>query len=188
MTPSIVRRFQLTLLASVTLVGTPALAYERHGAYAGGGLGFGSFELADDFPYYFAEGADDDMLILAGHGGYRFNPWFALEGKLLAAVNDGEYNADEASFVALSGRAVGLVPVGDVVDLFALVGVYVGSSDIGYSDTEDESGVMGGAGIQANFGKRGNFGVRLEYEYYDGDELIDEFDGVTASFQYNFFR
>jgi hypothetical protein len=186
MTYRIVGSQSAAICIALALMIQSAAAVERQGAFVGGGLGVGSFELADDFVYDFA--GDDDMLVGQAHGGYRLNSWFALEGKVLAAVNDSDYDIEEASFVAISGRAVGLIPLGERVDLFGLLGLYVGESDIGWSGSEDEAGLMYGAGVQLNLGSRGNLGFRAEYEFYDAGELIDEFDAVTLSFQYNFFK
>ena len=180
----------LTLLA--VLAAGPGHAADRKGAFVGGGLGAGSANIAseiENFCDFFGcvSSVDDDVVVAEAHGGYRFNNYFALEGKILGAANDGEDGYDELTFAALSGRAVGLVPVGSVVDLYALVGFYTGESEVSWYDSETETGLMYGGGVQMNFGANGNFGVRVEYEFYDADELLDDFQSFTASFQYNFF-
>lgn len=187
-------RFVTVFTALLVLLSAPALGYERKGAYVGGGLGFGKANVSDQ-GLTFTDNPDDDALLVEGHGGYRFNPYFALEGQILGAANDSNNNNDnydssigDISFGGIAGRALGMFPVSEMFDLYAAIGFYTGSSEVGYSDTEDESGVVYGAGAQMNFGGRGQFGVRAEYVYYEGDELLDDVDGVTLSFQYNFFR
>ena len=185
-----ISRTRLTgILALQLLWGLPSLAADRTGAFAGGGIGGGSANLSSIGESFTNLGADTDegVLILEGHGGYRFNPYFALEGKLLGAANDSKYRDDEISFGALSARAVGLIPVSRVVDLYGLVGAFSGSGEAGFSGSVDESGLVYGAGVQMNFGRKGSFGVRLEYEVYATDELLDDVQGFTAAFQYNFF-
>lgn len=171
----------------LVLVTAPALAYERKGPYAGGGIGSGSISLSDE-GVFFSNNVDESVLVLEGHGGYRFNSYFALEGKLLGVANSVNYTEEEAAFAAFSGRVLVLAPVSNTVDLFALAGLYTGSSSVGYSDTEDESGLVYGGGIQMNFGSRGNLGVRIEYELYDIDVLLTDVQAFTVAFQYNFFR
>ena len=175
------------ILALQILWGLPSLAADRTGAFAGGGIGGGSANLSSSGEFLPSPGTDEGVLILEGHGGYRFNPYFALEGKLLGAANGGNETGDQLSFGALSGRAVGLIPVSRVVDLYGLVGAFSGSGEAGFSGSIDESGLVYGGGVQMNFGRKGSFGVRLEYEVYATDKLLDDVQGFTAAFQYNFF-
>jgi len=179
---------------SIALACAPAMAQaggDRTGAFVGGGLGAGSANIADEFCEVgfgcLSDYVDEDVVVVEGHGGYRFNPNFALEGKILGAANDGDDDYDELTFAALSARAVGLIPLGSVVDLYGLVGFYTGESDVSLLGSETESGLVYGGGVQMNFGAQGNFGLRLEYEFYDAGELVDDLQAFTASFQYNFF-
>ncbi len=194
-------RFSLRLapvLAIAVLWGAPSIGADRTGPYVGGGIGGGSTDFANaedgigqcyyGYYNYFDCDIDEDILILDVHGGYRLNPYFAVEGKILGAANDGEYDGDEVTFGALSARAVGLIPITDVVELFALVGLYIGEAEVGYYDSDDDSGVVYGGGVQLNFGGNGQFTVRLEYEVYETDDLLDDVQGFTAGFQYNFFQ
>ena len=180
-----------SLVAAVTtflvLISGPALSTERKGAYVGGGLGAGTADLSDD-GLAFTDNSDNDIVIVEGHGGYRFNSYFALEGQILGAANDSDNDYQDSSFGGISGRALAIAPVSGLVDLYALVGFYSGSSEVGNSDAEDESGAAYGGGIQLNFGARGQFGIRGEYEVYQGSQLLDDIKGFTVSFQYNFFR
>jgi hypothetical protein len=164
-----------------------ALASEHQGAYAGGGLGFGTTNLTNDAVIY-SDHPDRSIVLVEGHGGYRFVPYFALEGEILGAANGNDNALKRISFAGLSGRAVALAPVSEIVDLYALVGFYTGNGEVGVSDTVHESGAVYGAGFQLNFGSRAQYGVRGEYEVYKGSQLLDQVKGFTVSFQYNFFR
>jgi OmpA-OmpF porin, OOP family len=177
-----------TLAALVLLATLPAHAYERRGAFIGGGLGIGTINLSAEGEAATDPSYDDSSLTLAAQGGYRFNRWFALEGGVAGAANDGDSSFNESSFGGLTAFAVGLVPVGERVDLFARLGFHSSSSETGFSGDEDESGAAYGAGLQVNLGSGGNFGIRTEYTTYRCDNLFDDVSGVVVSFQYNFFR
>jgi hypothetical protein len=187
MTTSTFRAPATSVLTLLVVCSAPLMAADRTGAFAGGGIGGGSANLSNLGESFTSFGTDEEVLILEGHGGYRFSPYFALEGKLLGAANDSNEFGDEVSFGALSARAVGLIPVSRVVDLYGVLGAYSGSSEAGFSGSDDESGLVYGGGVQLNFGRKGSFGVRLEYEVYATDELLDDLQGFTAAFQYNFF-
>ncbi len=179
---------QLVLAAAATLTLQPAAAYERQGAFVGGGLGIGTLNLSERGEQFVTPDFDDSTVALAAQGGYRFNAYFALEGGIAGGANDGDSTGDEGSIGGLTAFAVGLVPVGERVDLFGRVGFHTSSAEVGFSSDEDESGVAYGAGIQLNLGRRGNFGIRGEYTVLDCDTLLDDAQGFVVSFQYNFFR
>lgn len=176
----------VALLALFSVACGVAFAGDHQGAYAGGGLGFGSMGLTNE-AYDYSINPDKNVLIFEGHGGYRFNRYGAVEGQLFGSANGNSNSAQRLSLAGLSGRVLAMAPVSDVVDLYAVFGFYVGSSEVGFSDTVRESGAVLGAGIQMNFGGRGQYGVRGAYEVYKGSELLDQLNGFTVSFQYNFF-
>ncbi len=181
------RHFVANLSALLVLACTPVIASEHKGAYVGGGLGAGTTDLSN-YGFGYVVNPDRNVVVIEGHGGYRFNPYFALEGQLLGAANGNENGDQKISFAGLSGRALAIAPVSDVVDLYALVGFYTGDSEVGFSDTVHESGAVYGAGIQLNFGARGQYGVRGAYEIYNASQLLDQVREFTISFQYNFFE
>ena len=77
-----VRIFMASMLALLPSLGAVARATEHQGAFAGGGLGFGTTELSNE-AYLYAVNPDKSVAVLEGHGGYRFNSYIALEGQLL---------------------------------------------------------------------------------------------------------
>jgi len=181
------RSFVAAVPAFLLLSCGVAFASEHVGAFAGGGLGGGTAKLsANGFTYI--DNPDKSLTVAEGHGGYRFSPYFALEGQILAAVNGNNDRAQDITFAGFSGRAVAFAPLSDVVDLFVLLGLYTGDSEVGYSNTQNESGAVYGAGMQLNFGSRGQYGVRGTYEAYHGTDLLDQVRTFTVAFQYNFFR
>ena len=181
-----------TLCALLMAGVVQAAAGERVGAFAGGGLGAANADVSKsaDVCYYYDCNSisTSDLVILEGHGGYRLTPNFAVEGKILGgSTNNNSYYNTDVTFGAVSVRAVGLMPVGKIVDLYALLGGYSGHAEYSGSGSESESGLVYGAGAQMNFGRRGNYGVRLEFELYDTSKLLDNVQVFTASFQYNFW-
>jgi hypothetical protein len=180
------RHFAAALVALLPIVCGVALAGERQGAYAGGGIGGGTTDLTAEGLTY-AVNPDKSVVALEGHGGYRINPYIAVEGQIFGVANGQSDSLRKVSFAALSGRLLAIAPVSEVADIYALVGVYTGSSTVGISDTTHESGAVYGAGVQLNFGNRGQYGVRGAYEVYKGSELLDQLKAIMFSFQYNFF-
>jgi opacity protein-like surface antigen len=173
------QQFTIAIGALLLALGAlPAQAFEKTGAYVGGGIAAGSVEITSDF--------DEDLWGGVVQGGYRINRWFGLEGRLLGAANDSNDNVD-FTFGAIGAQVVGFAPVSEIVDLFATLGYYTGSYEISAFD-ETVSDSMYGAGLLLNLGSGGNFGVRIEYSHHDFRELIDAVDMVAVSFQYNFYR
>ena len=176
----------ILLLSMISGVGV-SHAFERQGAYVGGGAGIGSMNFSEEAAEI-EDALDDTLVLVEAHGGYRFNPYIALEGQLWGGANDTDEDFEEATFAAVAGRAILSAPVSKIVDLYAAVGYYSGDSDVSLDDSDSQSGMTYGAGVQMNFGAKGNFGVRIAYDIYDTDGLVDDVQGLTASFQYNFFR
>jgi len=161
----------------------PALA-SGEGFYAGGALGFAEAEFSQSI---FINGnleGDDTLFLLKGLGGYRVNRGLAFEGSLVGAAND-EDGIEEVSFGAIGLSALGIIPATESFELFGKVGYYFGESEVANRGSEDENGFIAGAGTYINLGSRRQFTIRLEYEYYDVDELED-FWSLTGGFQYNF--
>jgi opacity protein-like surface antigen len=166
---------------AVGVAGTAAAAPERSGWYVGGGIG-GGHSGFDDFN---GNPTSDTTLVLRAHGGYRINPYLAVEGRLLGASNDSNRRRDRANFFGLSTSAVLLLPVTDVVDVFGSAGYYTGASDISFFHSRHEDGLVYAGGVGVSFGSRRQVTIRAEYEGYETD-VLNRFWGVTGSFQYNF--
>jgi hypothetical protein len=159
----------------------PAVA-NAEGFYAGGAVGWAEAEVAPGTP--FVGITDDTLALVKGVGGYRVNPYLAVEGSLVGSSNDEDHQY-ELTFAAFTATAVGIIPVSEAFELFGKGGIYLGESEVGNNSSEDESGFLAGAGAFINIGSRRQFTVRFEYEYYDVDEL-DELWSFTVGFQYNF--
>lgn len=167
----------LTWMCSVTATAG------AEGWFVGGSIGWADAEVAiRNRP--FANILDDTLVLVKGFGGYRVNDFLAVEGSLVGAAND-EDSRRELTFAAITGAAVGIIPISEAFELFGKAGLYIGESEIGNSYSEDESGFLAGGGAYINMGSRRQFTVRFEYEYYDTDEY-DDFWSVTGGFQYNF--
>lgn len=174
------RALTCTALA-LSISGVAAAAPERSGWYVGGGIGVGDGRFTD----FDGASVSESAVALRGHGGYRINRHFAVEGRILGTTNDSNNDNNQATFVSLSGNGVLLLPLSDVLDIFGSVGYYTGASDVSLFSSRDESGVIYGGGLGVNIGTRRQFTIRVEYEGYDTDVLRD-FWSVTTSFQYNF--
>lgn len=154
------------------------------GFYAGGGLGFGNVEYSDYSGFFLVEG-DDTIVAVKGIGGYRASDFLAVELNLTGVANDSDYSFDEVSFAALSASVLLIAPASDRLDLFLRGGFYIGESEVGFGDEKDESGYILGAGGQVSFGSAKQFSIRVEYEYFDTDELEDLW-ALSGGFFYNF--
>jgi hypothetical protein len=169
------------------------------GFYAGGSLGFAKAEFSGSIFNNRTFDGDETLGLIKGFGGYRVNRGLAIEGSLVGAANDDyddDYycddgncyyynNSGEVTFGAIGAAVLGIIPATDAFELFGKAGYYFGESEIGNWNSEDESGLLLGAGTFINIGSRRQFTIRVEYEYYDVDEL-DDFWSLTGGFQYNF--
>ena len=186
-------KFAVLFSASLFLAST----VQADGFYAGGSVGFGDATLRSDIQF---DDPDDKLFLIKGVGGYRVNKFFAVEGTIIGATNDGWNDWDDSfdgdtdvSFSALTGSFVGIIPVDETFELYAKVGGYVGESEVGddffffgtNNRDEDESGLVWGAGAFFNFGSRKQFTIRVDYEEFDTDAL-DDFWAISGGFQFNF--
>ena len=173
------RKYLLIAIACMWVA--PAVVNAR-GFFVGGSIGWAEAEVAANTP--FVSVADDTLALIKGFGGYRVNNFLAVEGSLVGAAND-EDNQREIAFAAITGAAVGIIPLSEAFELFGKAGIYLGESEVGNNSSRDESGFLAGAGAYINMGSRRQFTIRFEYEYYDVDKL-DDLWSVTGGFQYNF--
>lgn len=158
------------LAAAVTALILPASAFASDpGFYLGGKIGAAS---TDD------RWIDDDDTSFGVYGGYRFNPYFALEGEytdfgnLEVDLSELEINNARAEPRTWGLRAVGFVPITPNLELLGSIGLH--SFDLDPSDQEGFREVVGsktstdltyGIGAQYNFA--GRVGLRTQYTRYE---------------------
>jgi len=122
-------------------------------------------------------------------GGYRFNPYFALEGNYIdfgeasapsTPVQD-RFDADAKGWAAY---AVGILPI-SMFDLYAKAGAarIDGEGKQGTVNFEDDATEFAyGAGARWRLG---NFGVNLEYEKFD-TTVVGDLDMISLGATYKF--
>lgn len=201
----------LLLASSLLIAACPASAADR-GFYAGAGLGQMNTEVDDvlGLDYDF----DEDDVGFKVFGGYQFFPWLGVEGAYLDGGSPSikESRGDETLKLgidvwSLVASAVFSLPVGERFELFVKPGIayWDASTSLGFSSPtfsdsfrEDDSGSAFFLGAGAGFEVTDNFGLRLEYEWFevapewdsDNDEFVDELDAnagyLSASFLFRF--
>jgi OOP family OmpA-OmpF porin len=201
-------KLRILLLASSLLVAAaPAGAADR-GFYAGAGLGQMNTEVDDvlSLNYDF----DEDDVGFKAFGGYRFFPWLSVEAAYLDGGNPSIRETRGAETLKLGidvwslvASAVFALPVGERFELFVKPGIAywdaetsLGFSSPTFSDSfrEDDSGSAFFLGAGAGFDVTDNFGLRLEYEWFevapewdsDNDEFVDELDANAGFFSASF--
>lgn len=205
-------KLPIFLLAySLLIAASPASAADR-GFYAGAGLGQMNTEVDDvlGLDYDF----DEDDVGFKVFGGYQFFPWLGVEGAYLDGGSPSikESRGDETLKLgidvwSLVASAVFALPVGERFELFVKPGIayWDASTSLGFSSPtfsdsfrEDDSGSAFFLGAGAGFEVTENFGLRLEYEWFevapewdsDNDEFVDELDAnagyLSASFLFRF--
>jgi len=199
-------RLPVTLLISSALfVAVPAHAADP-GFYLGAGIGQMNTQVDDvwDSGFDFDE-SDVGFKIF---GGYRFLPWLAVEGAYVDGgspedkvdYGDGDRDSLAIEVKSLVAAAVFSLPLGERFELFLKPGIAYWDAttrlkysypSVGlagsFSEDDDGSAFFLGAGGGYQLGE--NFGVRLEYEWFevapewdsDQEEFVDELDG-TAGF------
>lgn len=207
-------RLPLTLLISgVLLASSPSNAADS-GFYIGVGAGQTNTEVDDFLGTGFDFDENDTGFKL--FGGYRFFPWFSVEGiyydggspeKKWVFGEEGEesesINLEVSSLVA---AAVFALPVGKQFEVFLKPGFAYWDSDVRlsyssptFSDSVsfDDTGTAFFIGAGAGW-TSGNAGLRLEYEWFDvapeydsdSEEFTDELDAsssfLSLSVIYNF--
>ena len=165
---------------------------------------YGAGNDCDTLACYSEEEASGGLKFFAG---YRVNPYFAAEGFIAylgtfdSYANDG-ISVDSyatADVGTLGIAAVGMIPVSSRVSLLGTIGVHSWAieGDIDLWDVDEVSGVvgsyeesgtdlMGGIGVQIDFG--GHAAMRVEFEYFaattDYTEFGIGFFSVGAMFRF----
>ena len=155
------------------------------GLYVGAGVTQAQWD-ASKFKLDNFDDKDNSWKIAAG---YRFNPYFALEGNY---VDFGKASAPatpaqdpfDAKAHAWAGYAVGIIPI-SMFDLYAKAGAARITAEGNYGPqgfSDDKTEFAYGAGARWRLG---NFGVNLEYEKYDTTPVGD-LDLITLGASYKF--
>jgi len=197
--------FSLVGCVAAALLGAAGAAMAQAGWYAGLTLGASDANMNADVvavtgatsTNFVSDGRDPGVKVFAG---YRFNPYFALEGgyawlgefqatNQVTAPTTGALNAD-IRVIGLFVDAVGMLPIGERFAAFAKVGV-LGSETRTFRSTSgavtpapgsntnasvDEMNLSYGLGVQYDFAK--NVTLRAEWQRYVnvGDANTGEFD------------
>ena len=131
------------------------------------------------------EDVDVDLGAITGHAGYIFNDYFAVEGELGFGVADESFSesgvtVDVGLNYVVGVYGVGILPVGDKLNLFARAGFVqaeleasASGGGITFSDSESDEGYALGVGTSFDF--TDNVYLRADYTRYVFDE-----DGVNA--------
>jgi OmpA-OmpF porin, OOP family len=197
----------LLLASSLLIAAAPASTADR-GFYAGAGLGQMNTEVDDvlGLNYDF----DEDDTGFKVFGGYRFFPWLSVEGAYLDGGNPSIKESGGSETVKLGidvqslvAAAVFALPVGERFELFVKPGIAYWDAETSLSFTsstfsdsfrEDDNGSAFFLGAGAGFDVTDNFGLRLEYEWFevapewdsDSDEFVDELDANAGFFSASF--
>lgn len=105
---------------------------------------------------------------VTGRVGYRFNPYFAVEGEGTFEVDDDDIELDRA----YGAYAMGILPVSDRFDVHGRLGYNTSEFSTPLGDV-DADGVAYGVGATFNVSER--FGIRADYTRLEGDLETDTF-------------
>jgi hypothetical protein len=186
------------LLVMVMIAATAASAQAADtGFYVGGGLGISSLDMRDFNPDYADLRFEQQDFGWKLFGGFRPLKYFAVEAGYTDFGNVSVYEGGNLEFyreanvdvTMWTGYAVGLLPVGDKVDLFAKLGYASWNVDNVVQDNEGSedrsnsgSDLAWGLGINFRFKK---FGARVEGDWLDLPDTGGAFL-FSASLMYNF--
>jgi OOP family OmpA-OmpF porin len=185
---------RLIVLFVISFVGLVQASFAveplSEGYYLGASLGVSELE-DDDF---FDDGGydlDDNDVAFGVFGGYKFNPYFALEGRY---TNFGSFEAkdksklskgysDDIKIDALSVHAVGMYPFGSSGwSVFGQAGV----ARIGGDDLDTETGYSVGVGVSYNTTENWSFALQGDlyaWESDDADFSNDDYDFDITTIQ-----
>lgn len=170
------------------------------GFYVGAGVGQFNVKIDDiDDTDNALQRLDDDDAAWKIFAGYRFNPYFSLEGAYIdfgkpsnhfdTSGSSGDYRAGLSGFAPY---LVGTIPLGPV-ELFGKIGYYyydvdlrVDVDDVGgnvFRSKKSDEDLLYGAGIGATFFQHLN--ARVEYEKIDSN-VIDDADALWVSAAWRF--
>lgn len=123
---------------------------------------------------------DDNDTMWKVYGGFQFHPTFAVEAAWVDLGGPSTGTADyERDGVALS--VVGFIPLANNFRLHGKLGAFDWDAEVAGLPDQSDTDLMGGIGASYYFSDV--FGVRLEWERYDGDLETDALSaGATIHF------
>jgi OOP family OmpA-OmpF porin len=152
------------LVATIACLGATSAWAQDSGLYVGVGVGQFNVDSGDDYD------ADDNVLKV--FGGYRFNPYFALEVDFID-LGSPEDRGVKTEVNGFAPYAIGTLPLGPV-ELFARAGLYFYDVDleVGTASSRDSSSdLVWGVGAGMTFFD--HLHVRLEYEFFEIEDTDD---------------
>jgi len=164
-----------------------AHAASEQGGYVGGQYNFGSVKF-EDTDFGFSKTAKPTALTVLG--GWNFNEYFAVEGRI-------GFGAGSDSLVAgldvkvdsyFSALARGTFPVNEMFNVYGLLGLTSGKVKLEYdggSSSSSDTGLAYGVGAEVNFAKQ--HGVSLEYAHLlKGSEDGTDYTITSISLGYRY--
>lgn len=151
------------------------------GGYIGAAVG------QTDVDVDISEFDDGDSISISG--GYKFNKHIAIEASYID-LGEAEDNIDPVWTLEADGfnfAVVGILPIGNVVELFAKAGVFmwdVSISEAGYGEFYSEDGNDLSYGIGAAFNITPQFGLVAEYQRFDVDD--EDLSNISIGARFNF--
>ncbi|MBY6019574.1 porin family protein [Ferrimonas balearica] len=173
------KRSLIALALGAAMISVPAAANLDQGyGYIGGQLNY--FDLDTGL-------GSVNPMALTFLGGYQFNPYLALEGRIGVGVTDDDLTIwDETVSVEVdhyyAGYLVGTLPLTDWVSVYGLLGyaeTKISASSGGNSADESDNDLSYGLGLKMNASE--NAGFTLEYI-----ELYDDVSSLNLGFTYQF--
>ena len=167
----------LLATAALTLIAAPALAQEP-GSRVTGSVGYTQLD-----------GDSADLGAVTGRLGYRFTPYFGIEGEASIGVKDdditlGAVNGTVEHDYDAAAYGVATLPVNENLELFGRLGYGTTSikADVaGFTAREDGESVNYGVG--ANYFIDGRNGIRADWTRRDfRDDRAGELDTYGLSF------
>lgn len=176
-------------LAALAFAPVAALSADRIfddevGAYAGVGVGYGTFENED----FFVDNNElrDDRMTWQAYAGARFIPWFGVEASY---VDFGEADGD-GGFLDANGAGLGVglhFPVHETTTLSLRAGQLWWDADgTAVAPVEDFDFDVDGEdpyyGVGAHFGNSEGLGVSVRYDLYELDDTDIEVPSINLEF------
>jgi OOP family OmpA-OmpF porin len=160
------------------------------GFYLGGSLGVSELD-DDDFFDDDNYGLDDNDVVFGVFGGYKFNPYFALEGRYTNfggfEIEDrpSGYSDEDVDIDALSVHAVGIYPFGSSGwSIYGQAGL--GSVSADTSSGSSETALSFGVGVSYNTTENWSFALQGDvYAWEDDDASFsdDDYDFDVTTIQ-----
>ena len=190
-------------IAPVEPVMEEVVAPDESGFYVG--LAYGYADLSQDYSSdRWSEKIEDNFDTIMLQAGYKFNQYFAVEGRYWDAVGDGDWTdtwqgGSSGSNSDLSAWGVyvkPMYPVTEEFDVYALLGYGNVDYDSHYGQEDpvhdlDDEGFQWGLGASYEF--RDNFAVFADYvelyndnKIYDGENLDSTIYTVNIGVTYKF--